>query len=160
MAKKAKAMLSWDEVDKALKEISECTYKIEGIETELSTKINDAQDKAAKLAAPLKEKRTLLEKQVQTFTENHKGDLDGKSKKLNFGQVGFRKSVKTELINKTDEVITALKKFKMTDCIEVKETVKKISLKKYSDQELEKVGAKRVTEENFFLKITKGKVQS
>ncbi len=154
-----KAIKTWEDVDKALKEITECTNEIEVIETGLSVKINDAQDKATQLATPLKEKIALLEKQIQEFTERHKNDLDGKSKKLNFGLVGFRQSARTELVGKVEEVISALKKFKMTDCIELKETVNKNILKKYSDQELEKVGAKRITEENFFFKIVKGKVQ-
>lgn len=154
-----KSIKSWDDVDKTLKELAEFTNNIEIIETELSVKINDAQDKAAKLAFPLKEKIKQLEGQVSEFTEQHKNELDGRSKKLNFGQVGFRQSTRTELTAKSEEVIALLKQYKMTDCVEIKETVNKNAFKRYSDQELEKVGVKRIVEDNFFIKTLKGKLE-
>lgn len=151
------AISTWDEVDNALKEISENTNEIEIIETELTEKLTNAQDKAAKLASPLKEKMKFLEDRIKDFVEKNKNDLDGKSKQLNFGQVGFRKSVKTELTGKLEDIINSLRKHKMNDCIEIKESVNKNIMKKYTDYELEKVGVKRVAEENFFIKLTKGK---
>jgi len=154
-----KVIATWDDVDKSLKEISEITNEIKAIESDLSAKLAEAQEMAVKLTTPLKAKIKLLEERIKSFTETNMHELNGKSKKLNFGQVGFRKSVKTEFLVKVDELIVLLKKHKMLDCIEIKESVSKNSMKRYTDQELERVNVRRVAQENFFIKLTKGKTE-
>jgi len=154
MAKKeaTPALQSWDEVDRALQEIGECQISISSIEAEMNISINDAKEKAAELAKPMSKRVAVLKAMVQEFAEGAKADIDGKTKVLNFGKVGFRKSSSvTVSTKKLDAILKNLKKFSMEDCISVKETVNKEVLEKYPDKDIAKIGATRKVEDKFFL---------
>lgn len=165
MGKKTKSapvneLASWDEVDKALREIAECEIGIETLEADMNRKINDAKVEAEKLGKPLQTAIEVLEKQIQAFVEDNSSDLTGKSKYLNFGSVGFRKVTRISYsTKKTDEILESLKKHGMINCILVKESINKEALKLYSDKEITKVGAKRVVEERFYCEADREKLK-
>lgn len=155
MAKRVKTSVeelkSWDEVDRALREIGECEIAIETLEADMNREINDAKSKAEKVAKPLKTAITVLEAQVKAFVEDNKSSLEGKSRDMNFGTVGFRQATSiTYSASKTAEILEALKKHGMTDCIIAKESVNKDALKLHTDKEIERVGAKRKTADSFY----------
>jgi len=145
---------NWDDVNQALKEICECEIATSAITAELNTAVNIAQEKADKLSAPHKKCIDALKNVVQVFVEDAKEDMQGKTKALNFGKVGFRESSSISIPDDKEEqkaIIKALQKRKMIECINIKETISKTALKKYPDDVLAKVGISREVEDTFFL---------
>lgn len=155
MARKTKPSVpelkSWDDVNRALREIGECEIGIEKLEAEMNMKINDAKVEAEKLGKPLKTAMALLEEQMQAFVEENRADMVGKSRDMNFGTVGFRQSTKiTYNTRKTEEILEKLEELGMLNCILVKKSINKDALKLYPDRDIAKVGAKRKVEDSFY----------
>jgi phage host-nuclease inhibitor protein Gam len=101
-----------------------------------------------------------LEKQVKAFVDGHKGDLDGKTKFLTFGSVGYRQSTSLRFSGvKADEVLERLKALKLHDCILTKETVNRDILRTKTPDTLEKVGAKMVSGDTFYYEVDREKVR-
>lgn len=154
------ALKSWDDVDTALREIAEGEIILNDIEGQMNIAIAAAKEKAKKLANPTQARIKALTALVKAFVEAEKADLDGKSKQLNFGRVGFRQSSSVTVPPaKVDAILNNLKKFNMDDCISTKETVNKEALEKYSDETIAKVGASRKIEDKFWLETDKEKVR-
>ena len=154
------ALQSWDEVDNCLREICECEIAMTTITAEMNIAINDAKEKAKGLHDPMQKRVTQLTMLVQSFVESARADIEGKSKVLNFGKVGFRQSSSVSVpTRKLDAIIKNLKEFGMMDCILTKETVNKEALEKYSDDDIAKVGASRKVEDRFFLEADREKVR-
>lgn len=146
-------------MDKTLREIGQIDYEIEAMEAKYNRKITDLKAALADKAAPLKERKTLLERLIKEFSEAHKDGLDGKkSRELNFGQIGFRQSTKIILRN-VKAIIMALKAKGMEDCIKVSESVSKEALKKYDEASVEAVGAKIKTDDVFWYEVNRDKLQ-
>lgn len=141
----------WEEVNLCLKEFGECKITIESIEAEMNIKINDVKLEADKLSKPLKENIKKLEKQIEDFVDEHKFDIDGKTKELTFGKIGFRQVSKISIPNKKiEKIISNLKKFGMEQCIKITETINKDVLSTYSDKDIAKIGASRKVEDKFW----------
>ena len=164
MAKKAKstepALSSWEEVDRCLREIAECEIALGEVEAEMNIGINDLKEKAAKLGKPMQDNIKRLEARIKGFVEDNKADMEGKSRQLNFGKVGFRQSTSVTIPNKKiDAIIKNLKKFGMADCIITKESINKEILVRYPEKEIAKVGASRTVEDRFFLEADKERIK-
>ncbi len=149
---------NWDQVDQALKEIGEIDRKVTAIEADMNETINLVKTTAEDKTKGLLQRKESLEKDVQAFTE---GSIDefktSKTRKLLFGEVGFRK--KTGIITRNVKaIIEALKQNKMTDCIDVTEKLNKEKLAEYDDESLLKVGAKRPTGDTFFYKVSEERI--
>ena len=76
-------------------------------------------------------------------------DLDGKTKSLTFGSLGFRKSTSI-IVKKAKAVLVALRAYGMDDCINVKETVNKEALRQYSDDKIAAVGCVKKVDDVFW----------
>jgi phage host-nuclease inhibitor protein Gam len=150
---------SWDDVDITLKDIAECELEIEKITTEMNEKIHDIKLEADMKAKPYQERIERLGLHVKAFVEDNKAELDGKTKQLNFGKTGFRLSTKL-VLRKVDKVIENLKKFKMEDCITVKESVNKEVLRKYPESDIIKVGGALKKEDVFWYETEREKLQA
>lgn len=150
---------NWDDVDITLKEIAECELEIEKITTEMNEKIHDIKLEADMKAKPYQERIERLGLYVKAFVEDNKAELDGKTKQLNFGKTGFRLSTKL-VLRKVDKIIENLKKFKMEDCIKVKESVNKEVLKKYPESDIIKVGGTLKKEDVFWYETEREKLQA
>ncbi|MBU5442054.1 host-nuclease inhibitor Gam family protein [Paenibacillus sp. MSJ-34] len=154
---------NWDDVDLTLKEIGEILIDIEGIEALMNTKISDTKLAAEMAAKPLKERLKLLEMQMKEFVEANRDDLGNKkTKEINFGKTGFRKSTKISLPRaaaKLAEVIRRIKEYGMTDCIiQPPEKVDKDNLKKYPQNDILKVGATLTVEDTFWYEVDREKL--
>ncbi len=98
---------------------------------------------------------------LEAFAVSHKKDFGKKrSRKLNFGVLGWRKSTPIKVITKqskknpktTLELIKKLFTAAMKkSCLRCKETVDKDALAKLTDKQLERVGARRDHKEVFFV---------
>ncbi|MDO4772974.1 MAG: host-nuclease inhibitor Gam family protein [Bacillota bacterium] len=147
---------SWEEVDKALKAIALSEIAITEIEGDLNKTISEAKEKATAMAAVHKEKIEEQEKLIKDYVETHKSDLDGKTKTLNFGQTGFRKSLSVSLPKGKDKlaaIMESLKKNGMEDCIKVEESINKDVLKKYDEEKIIRVGASLKKKDVFWYEV-------
>lgn len=152
---------SWGEVDLALKEIGSLT----AVNAEFQAKL-DAEIALAKsryevpiTAAAARIKR--LEKDSQEFAEAHREELEQsegrRSKQLNWGVIGFRRSKVLDTLPKLkwSDVVEVLKKFKMARFLRVKEEVDKVAVKTALDQDelpeakLERFGMRLVERDTF-----------
>jgi phage host-nuclease inhibitor protein Gam len=153
------ALKSWDDVDITLKEIAECELEIENITTEMNQKIHDIKLEAEMKAKPLQDRIERLGLDIKAFVEENKAELNGKTKQLNFGKTGFRLSTKL-VLKKVETVLENLKRFKMEDCITVKESINKDVLKKYPEADIIKVGGTLKKEDVFWYETEREKLQA
>lgn len=147
-------LLSWDEVDGALRQIIECQCGINAINADLNRQLTAVKEEMDKKARPLQENISALERDVKEFVVRHREDFDGKTKQLNFGKTGFRLS--TTLVvpnNKSAEIIESLRQFGMEDCINIKESVDKETLKRYKSEDILKTGAYLKTTDDFWYEV-------
>lgn len=131
---------SWEEVDECLKVMGDAEDRISVIEAEMNVAIAAAKKEASEKAAEYKELIKQNEGKIKEFTTINKEELKGKSRQLTFGTVGFRQSTKLLLPQDTGEVIVRLRENGMVDCINVKETINKDTVKSYPEEEILKIG--------------------
>lgn len=158
---KGMELKNWDDVDMALRLKGECELGLDTIEADMNMRINDIKQESEKLAKPLKEKIKLLEGQIKEYAEENKTDIEGRTKNLTFGKVGFRLSSSVAVpTKKMSKIIDNLRKFGMENCIKITETVNKEILETYSDKDIAKVGAARKVEDKFWCEADKEKIRS
>ena len=151
---------TWDDVDTCLREIAESEIALNDVEGNLNLAISEVKETAAKLAKPLKSRIDTLEALVKSFVEENKADIEGKTKALTFGKVGFRQSSRVSIPTKQIETILKnLRKHGMSDCIAVKESIDKEILERYPDEDIIKVGASRKVEDRFWMETDREKVR-
>lgn len=151
---------SWEDVNKALKLKGECELTLDTLEAEMNMKINDVKLETEKLSKPLKEKVKELEEQIKDFTEENKTEIEGRTKILTFGKVGFRLSSNVSVpTKKLSKIIENLRKFGMENCIKVSESVNKDILGTYSDKDIAKVGATKKAEDKFWCEADKERIR-
>ncbi|MCL2188468.1 MAG: host-nuclease inhibitor Gam family protein [Defluviitaleaceae bacterium] len=161
MAKvKLPSLQNWDEVDDCLREICEVGIAISTITADMNIAINDAKEVAKGLSDPLEKRKEQLAATVKSFVEAERANMEGKTKTLNFGKVGFRQSSSVSVpTSKLNSILKNLRDFGMVDCIAVKETVNKEVLEKYTDDEIASVGATRKVEDKYFMEIDVTKIK-
>ena len=148
---------SWDDVNLHMKEIGELQLAIERIEAEMNEKIADVKLGAALRSRPHQERIKQLELEIKDFVEENRADIKGKTRVLDFGQVGFRKSTKI-IVKSIKAVLDVLKVKGMRDCITVTETINKERLKEYPDDVIAAVGAAKKTEDVFWYEVDREKL--
>lgn len=154
---------NWNEVDAALKEIAEKEILIEEIEGEMNKQINGIKISSGLEAKPHQDRIAKLGNDVKEFVTEHKEEIEGKTKTLNFGKTGFRLSTSVSIPRakeKVEAIIKSLKIRKMTDCINVVESVNKEVLKKYSEEEIIKIGGKLKKENVFWYETAREKLRA
>ncbi len=152
-------LASWDDVDLCLKEICEYELAIERQEADLTQKISDLKFEAEEAAKPYYKRIEDLAADVKEFTEVNRIEMKGKTKELNFGKLGYRKSTKI-VIRSAVKVLDALKKRKMQDCINVKESVNKEVLAKYDDDTILEVGAMKKIDDIFWYETDRERLKA
>jgi phage host-nuclease inhibitor protein Gam len=143
---------SWDDVDNNLKAIMVDETQVEKLEGEMNRKIADIKARYKEKIDPIKKEIKENEKNIREFVEENKDNMNGKkSRVLTHGQVGFRKSTKVDTPKKMiPSIIEKLKRRKMDNCINTKETINKEELKKYPADIVIEVGASIVVDDTFF----------
>lgn len=146
---------NWEQVDECLKLMSDAENQISVIEAEMNAAIAEAKKEAAEKAAEYKELIKQNEGKIKEFTTINKEELKGKSRQLTFGTVGFRQSTKLLLPQDTAEVILKLRENGMVDCITVKETINKDTVKSYPEEEILKIGGYLQRTDSFWYETDK-----
>lgn len=141
----APSLHSWEDVNDALRQITEAQIALGEIQSDMQKQILGAQKVAEEQSKPLNDNVAKLEREIKSFVTDHRDEM-GKTKSmvLTFGEVGFRLSTSVSLPRakeKLEEIIRRLKSRQMTDCIVVEEKVSKEALKKYGEDTVNAVGA-------------------
>ena len=151
----------WSEVDNAFREIIECEGCIDEVEVDMNRRITEVKADAEQRTKPMRERISTLETQIRDFVSAHRAELNGKTRTLNFGQTGFRLSTKLVVPSgKIPDVLEALKRHKMSDCITTKTTVNKEALKKYKSEDILKTGAYLRSDDEFWYEVDKEQLRS
>lgn len=146
---------SWEEVDACLKVMGDAENQISVITAEMNAAIAEAKKEAEEKAAQYKEMIKQNEGKIKEFTTIRKEELKGKSRQLTFGTVGFRQSTKLLLPSDTAEVILRLRENGMADCINVKETINKDTVKSYPEEEIMRIGGYLQRADSFWYETDK-----
>ncbi len=141
---------TWEDVNEALRLIAEAQNEIAMVEAGMNVQIDTIKQTYEEKIQEYKKQIKQRELLIKEFTTDKRDQLDGKTKDLTFGKVGFRKSTKLQLPKALDKVIAALRKRGMEDCISVKETVNKDILKQYDEQRILEVGGSLKVEDAFW----------
>ena len=154
---------SWDEVNDALRQMAEAQLEINEINNDLSKQITGMKKIAEDRCKPYQNTLKLLEYDIHAFAEEHRLELgDLRSKKLTFGELGFRRSVSVILPRAKEElqeVIRRLKVRQMLDCIITKEDVSKDVLRKYGEDTVNAVGAQWKAKDTFGYDLDMAKLE-
>lgn len=152
------ALQTWADVDRSLREIGQESARIEAMEAEFNEAVGQLKEQLTEGAKPVQDNRERLERLVKEFTEEHKAELEGKSRELNFGRVGFRLSTSL-VVKNVKAVLSLLKGKRLFACISTKESVSKDELKKLDEATLAELGVCRKTEDVFWYEVKRDEVK-
>jgi len=146
-------MQNWDDVDAALRELAELEVKVQGIEGEMTEKINAVKEKAKRDSAPLTERIKYITKQIEHFAAAHKEEFAKKrSKELTFGKVAFRLVSSVPVPRdkaKVEALLKALKAYGHSECITYVEKPDRDRLAELDDATLAKLGLSKKVQDKF-----------
>ena len=143
----------WGHADQQVRRIGALQSQIESLEIAAGELIDKAKGDLQRQVKPLQEKINLHVASIEAFAETHKKDFDKiRSRKGQFGTVGWRKSTSIEIKKNTLDLIKELfAGAKRKLCVIVKESVSKEALAKLTDEELASVGARRKEKDVFYV---------
>lgn len=155
---------SWDDVNQALAVIGDNQRMVESFEAEMQEKIDAAKAEAEAKGRAYLEGTKRLELQIRAFAEAHRDDMDGKkTKTLNFGCVGFRKSTRIVLPKapgKLAEIVKRLLDKGMSDCVKQSDPkVDKDALRKYPVADIVAAGASIKADDVFWYEPDREKLE-
>ncbi len=144
----------WGQADELVRKIGDLQLQIQSEEAKAKADIDDVKAGLAVAVMPLQENIELHIKSLEAFATNNKKQFGrARSKKLNFGVLGWRSSFSISI--KKDKTLELIKKFltpaRKRACINTKETVDKKALARLTDGLLAKIGARRVDKDIFFV---------
>ena len=129
----APALADWGAVDNALRDIRECQHTLAEMAVQRDRQIDS----------------------VKAYVDLHRAELDGKSRALNFGTVGYRVSSKLMLASsRVAEAIATLKVLGHTELIKTTETLDREALKRQPGDILQQVGAYIRTVDEFYYDVS------
>jgi len=143
---------TWQEADSALKRIGVLQSKIEILERETQDKINILKESLKNKVVAHQERISLHLASLETFSGVNRKDFGKKrSRKLNFGTLGWRKS---SVLSTKKTTLGLIKKIfgkaAGKNYIHTKETPNKEALAKLTDGQLATLGARREEKDVFF----------
>jgi len=139
---------SWEEADEALRSIGTYERLIARHEADLGDEIACATSRTLDKTKPLTAKRSALALQLAAFCEDHKDEMKGKSRVLNFGTVSFRQSTKI-VIRSLEGCLQSLKNLGLFAYFRVQEIPDKEKLKDLDDATLLQLGVRRQVKDVF-----------
>jgi len=146
-------IIDWSAADHLVKELGELQNSITSAEGFADKEINAIKEKLESQVNQLQDRQKYIVKSLEAFANDHTKDFgEARSRKLDFGILGWRFSTAIEIAGATLEWIKV--KFstaKQKMCIRVKESVDKEAMAKLTDEELATVKARRKTKDAFFV---------
>lgn len=141
----------WAAADDVLKQLGDLTMAITQAEHTAKDAIDEAKAELAETVNPLNELIAEEIERLRAFAAARTEDFGSdRSRKLNFGTLGWRKSTSIAIKENTLELIKEVFGRNCDIYIRIKEEVDKTALAKLTDEELKGVGAKRKVTDDFF----------
>ncbi|HOT73758.1 MAG TPA: host-nuclease inhibitor Gam family protein [Anaerohalosphaeraceae bacterium] len=145
------AIQSWEEADKLLAILGTELAFIEQQEAEADRIIQGAKEELLYRVRPAQERIEKIVRSLEAFCTARKEDFGkNKSRQLNFGTLGWRKSTSLALSKNTLEKIKEVFGPQAQAYLRIKETPDKDALAKLSDEQLRAIAARRVVRDDFF----------
>lgn len=143
----------WGHADLQVQRIGVLQSQIDLLEIAAGELIDKVKGDLQRQVKPLQEKIALHVASIEAFAEANKKEFSvARSRKMQFGTVGWRKSTSILTKKNTLDLIKELfNSAKRKLCVSVKETVSKESLAKLTDEELASVGARREEKDVFYV---------
>jgi len=143
----------WAAADEMVRQIGDWRTEITLHQDDARKMIEDVKANLAATAKVLTEKIDRYTESLQAFAVAHQEDFGAaRSRKLNHGVLGWRKSTAMRLCKGTLEAIKQVFSPAKAKClIRVKEEVDKEALDKLSDEQLAAVGARRDVRDAFYV---------
>jgi len=132
---------SWEDADQALAELAAFRRNIAAYTAARDEDIQKAKSRYASLATPVYEHIERLEDELHRFLLSHQEDLDGRSRKLNHGRVGFL-LVKHLTVRNVKKAIDWLRETKKVQYLRVTYRLNKEALREAPDEVLRACGAR------------------
>ena len=164
MAKKSKRVKSakpaiieirgWQHADILLREIGDAQLRVTSLQQKAKEDIDEVKAQLAGDLESVLDQIDLFTRCLEAFAVNNKASFGKtRSRQLNFGTLGWRKSTSISITKKTtvELIRTFLTKAKAAMCINVKETVSKDGLAKLRDDQLADLHASRKIKNDFFV---------
>ena len=145
---------SFSDVDVALKRLCEVSVGIEKINGEVTLECNRIKEARKSEVERLESEKSYIEQQITLFCEDNKAVFaEKRSKEFTFGEIGYRisKSVRVPTVKaKLESLLSSIKAFGLgKECIIYEEKPNKEALAELKDEDLVKLGLKRVVKDNF-----------
>lgn len=142
---------SWSDVDKVMRELQESQNCIAELDIDLSRRVAELKDEISGKKLPFANRIKRLEGEIKEFVDMHQAELDGKSRRLTYGRVGYRLSKKL-IVPKgnMDGIIQRLKAIGKNDCIKIEEKLDREALKKCPLELILSVGAAIDEKDEFY----------
>ncbi len=145
---------SFSDVDVALKRLCEVSVGIEKINGEVTLECNRIKEARKSEVERLESEKSYIEQQITLFCEDNKAEFaEKRSKEFTFGEIGYRisKSVRVPSVKaKLESLLSSIKAFGLgKECIIYEEKPNKEALAELKDEDLVKLGLKRVVKDNF-----------
>lgn len=150
----AVTVTSLADADKVLEELADLERRASAISNDLNETIDAAKARAAEEMTLVGVRKQLLESALTSYATMHKAVLfkDKKSVDLDFGVLSFRLSTSIVTAGRGvtwEMVLGQLKEQGLLEGVRIKESVNKEALLEWDSEKLERVGAKRKTEDKF-----------
>ncbi len=144
---------NWDHTDQYVRRIGDLTLKINHAQATAKDKIDEIKRELADEVKSLQADIQLYTRSVEVFAVIHNTEFGKqRSKKLNYGTIGWRKSTSTIIKKNTLELIKQFfSKAQAAIYIHTKESVDKDALAKLTDEQLAGIGARRKVKDDFFV---------
>lgn len=81
---------SWDEADRLLREMAACQGRVDGANAVVNDTVRKLTEELQQATAADAERSKMIRLALEQFCETHRDELDGKSKSLAAGVIGFR----------------------------------------------------------------------
>lgn len=151
----APVLPDWAAVDGALRDIRECEHALTELGVDRDRRIDSVKEEYSKMALPLQNRIKKLEGDVKAYADAHRAELTGKSRKLNFGTVGYRISSRLILpASKAAEAIATLKALGRKEFIKTTETLDRASLLRQPVELLNQIGAYIQQRDEFYYDVS------
>jgi len=144
----------WEGADELVKKIGTLQLNINQAELIAKERIDMAKQDLAKTIKPFQDEIKKITQSLEIFATANRTTAFGRnqSKKLNFGKLGWRKSMSISIAKTTlDKIKQVFGKKKAVNYIHTKEVPDKEALAKLTDEQLTSLGARRKNKEVFFV---------
>jgi len=143
----------WKHADDLVRHVGNLQVKINNAEDEAHAVINRVKADLQKKVEKWRNDIDLDVISLEAFAMSRRGEFKDRSRKLDYGRIGWHKSTSIKIKTKTTlkkikELFTPAQK---KACIITKETVGKEALAKLTDEDLARVDARRVVRDDFFV---------